>query len=64
MIWRPRSSVRSQRRREDGRPVLSLGVRVGYWPCLRAPFIRLDLGPRIVEVWVGWPSYFAKDWCP
>ncbi len=55
--WRPRATARRQQRREDGRHVWSFGLKVGYWPCLRAPFVRLDVGPTIVEFWVGWRSY-------
>lgn len=57
MTWRPRLSLREQKRREDGFPVLSLGLAAGYWPCLQAPFVRIDVGPLIIEAWVGWPSY-------
>lgn len=51
--------VRSQRKRQDGRLVWAFGARVGYWPCLKALFIRFDLGPIIAEAWVGWPTYLV-----
>lgn len=36
---------------------MSLGVRVGYWPCLRGPFVVLDLGTHRIDIWWGLPSY-------
>jgi len=50
---RLRATIRRQRQRDDGRHVLGFGLRFGYWPCLHAPFVRLDFGPFIAEVWHG-----------
>lgn len=58
---RLRANVRRQRRREDGAHTIALGVRAGYWPCLGAPFFRVDLGPCIFEVWFGRPSYLPWE---
>ncbi len=55
--WRPRLDVRGQRQRSDGRRVWSMGARLGYWPCLQAPFIRVDVGPFIIEACVGRRGY-------
>jgi hypothetical protein len=35
----------------------SIGLRVGYWPCLGGPFVAVDLGSHRVEVWYGRQSY-------
>lgn len=40
-----------------GTRVQALGLKVGYWPCLRAPFISLCVGSRIIDLWWGLPSY-------
>lgn len=35
------------------RHVIAFGVRVGYWPCLRAPFISLSVGTWQFDLWHG-----------
>lgn len=55
--WRPRSMARRSRQRADGRYVWNFGLRVGYWPCLRAPFVTIDYGTHALDLWVGWRSY-------
>lgn len=56
--WRPRwMTRRTKQRPEDGKYAQSFGARVGYWPCLRAPFVSIYAGSRVFEVWVGWASY-------
>lgn len=57
MTWRPRATARRQQQRSDGKHVLGFGLRAGYWPCLRAPFVRLDFAHYIFEVWVGYRSH-------
>lgn len=39
------------------RHVLGFGARLGYWPCLRAPFVQVSIGSHIFEAWFGLPSY-------
>lgn len=39
-----------------GRHVIALGIRFGYWPCLRAPFVTLTLLRWHLDVWFGLPS--------
>lgn len=34
-----------------------LRVGVGYWPCLRAPFVQVAVGKHLFELWYGLPSY-------
>lgn len=55
--WRPRASVRAATRSPEGKPVLAFGLRVGYWPCLRAPFLELAFHRWRIDLWVGLPSY-------
>lgn len=31
--------------------VLHFGVRVGWWPCLRSPFVEVALGPWTCAIW-------------
>lgn len=33
----------------DGKHVTHFGMRVGYWPCLRAPFIEFGFGRWVFE---------------
>ncbi len=40
-----------------GRPSWGFGLRVGYWPCLRGPYLQIALGTRRLDVWHGLPSY-------
>jgi hypothetical protein len=49
--------VRRSRQSKTGRHAQSLGLRLGYWPCLGAPFIGVDVGSWRVEVWWGLPGY-------
>lgn len=34
----------------DGRKLLSIGFRVGYWPCIYAPFIQVAIIYWKIEV--------------
>lgn len=47
----------------DERPltVRAIGVKFGYWPCLRAPFVELAFGRRRYEIWYGLPSYHTPQ---
>jgi hypothetical protein len=56
--WRPaRRSWHLQVRRNkaafDGRVALGFGLRAGYWPCLRAPFVQLQFFRWNVSLWHG-----------
>lgn len=35
----------------------ALGVRAGYWPCLKAPFFQVTLIFWQIDLWFGLPSY-------
>jgi len=56
MARRFRLEVRTSKER-DGRFALGYGLRVGYWPCLKAPFLQVAFYRWRVEVWHGLPSY-------
>ena len=48
--------ARSNPRRADGAPVIALGLRIGYWPCLKAPFVQVSFLAWRVEIWHGYES--------
>lgn len=43
----------------SGQHLLAFRFGIGYWPCLKAPFIQLCIGKWIVEAWHGLPSYYG-----
>ena len=51
------TAVRETSKKPNGPHVQQLGVRVGYWPCLRAPFVQVAFGHFMYELWYGEPSY-------
>lgn len=48
--------IRSSTRGEAGYAI-GHGLKFGYWPCLRAPFIQISFHRWIFEAWFGLPSY-------
>lgn len=40
----------------DGRQMMALGVRVGWWPCLNAVFLQVAFLYWRAEVWFGQPT--------
>ncbi len=54
-----RWQIRPLRRSPGGVPMLAFGVRVGYWPCLKAPFVQVVFAKWRAEVWFGLPTYKA-----
>jgi hypothetical protein len=40
-----------------GKHAVGLGVSVGWWPCYRSPYVKLDVGRHKISVWYGGPSY-------
>jgi hypothetical protein len=57
MSRRLRFAVLRTSKSPEGRHAWALGVRVGYWPCLRGPHITINIGTRRYYVWYGLPSY-------
>lgn len=41
----------------NGRHAVSVGIRIGWWPCLHGPFVSLDVITHRVDLWFGLPSY-------
>jgi len=35
----------------------TISVKVGYWPCLKAPFIQFTFWRCRMDIWYGLPSY-------
>lgn len=33
------------------------GIKIGYWPCLYAPFIEIAFNTKRYAIWYGLPSY-------
>ena len=44
--------------------VRAFGLQVGYWPCLRGPFVALAVNRLRYEVWYGLPSYLSPSDMP
>jgi hypothetical protein len=40
---------------------LGYGVRIGYWPCLRGPYVQLAFHCWRLELWYGLPSYKHEE---
>ena len=36
---------------------VSFGFRIGYWPCLKAPYIQIVFAGWRCDFWYGLPSY-------
>jgi len=43
---RLRTGVRKTRVSSDGKHALKFGLGVGYWPCLRGPYVQLYAGTQ------------------
>jgi hypothetical protein len=37
----------------EGKPITALGIRFGYWPCVKAPFVQVGLFKNTHEVWIA-----------
>jgi hypothetical protein len=52
-----RTMIRDNKRSPDGRPSIGFGARVGFWPCLEAPYLQVAFHRWRIEMWFGLPSY-------
>jgi hypothetical protein len=43
--------------RGDAGYAVGYGLKFGYWPCLRAPFVQVSFNRWVFEIWYGLPSY-------
>lgn len=48
--------MRKLRTKSERREVWSLGVRFGYWPCVKGPFIQINFGHYYRSFWFGLPE--------
>jgi hypothetical protein len=39
----------------------SFGVKFGYWPCFRAPFIEIAIDKRRYAAWYGYSGYAEAE---
>jgi hypothetical protein len=53
----PHAQARSLRKSPAGTRAFGLGVRVGYWPCLCAPYVQATVLFWQIDVWFGLSSY-------
>lgn len=45
------------RQSPEGRTALGFGIRIGYWPCLKAPYVQIAFALWRLDLWHGLPSY-------
>ena len=60
MTMRIRAATRTGKCSAEGRYTLAYGLRLGYWPCLKAPYIQVAFHRWRFELWFGLPSYLPK----
>lgn len=58
---RLRTKLQRNRRSDSGVTALGFGVRIGYWPCLKAPYVQFAVAFWRLDVWHGLPSYRSPD---
>ena len=51
------AKLRENKHSQDGRCAMGFGARVGYWPCLKAPFFQIEMLFWNFSLWYGLPSY-------
>lgn len=49
-----RFKLRHHKRSFEGKSAWALGARIGYWPCLKAPFIQISMLFWVIEIWHGY----------
>jgi hypothetical protein len=50
---------RSRTQQGTGRHAWTIGLRLGYWPCLKGPFVVVEIATHRFDFWYGLPSYEA-----
>lgn len=60
---RLRTQLRELKRSPEGSRAIGFGVRVGYWPCLFAPYAQATFLFWQFDIWYGLPSYKAALEC-
>lgn len=52
-----RAQIHHNKRDLGGVPSVGFGSRVGYWPCLRAPYVQIAFLFWRVDIWHGLASH-------
>lgn len=56
-IKRLRVQIYESQTSKDGRHSLGFGGRLGYWPCLNAPYVHFAFAKWRFDFWYGLPGY-------
>lgn len=56
-----RYQLERTKRSPQGTHAHGYGLRVGYWPCLKAPYVQVALAIWRLDVWHGLPSYRTEE---
>jgi hypothetical protein len=56
-----RVQLERTKRSPQGTHALGFGIRLGYWPCLRAPYVQFAFAIWRLDVWHGLPSYRGSE---
>jgi hypothetical protein len=48
---------RKSKTNDKGQHAVNLGVKIGYWPCLKAVFISVTVAHCVLDFWYGDESY-------
>lgn len=57
----PEQTVRKLRGMIKDMEYVSFGFRLGYWPCLKAPYVQIVFAGYRCDFWWGLPSYKRKE---
>lgn len=41
------------------RHAVAFGIKAGYWPCHKGPFITIEFATHRIDMWYGTPSFEA-----
>lgn len=52
--------VRRNKESPEHQPSIGFGLRLGWWPCLRGPYLQVAFLYWRLDMWHGLPSY--RDW--
>lgn len=64
MRRRLQSNARPLRKSKEGKTAWAVGVRFGYWPCMKAPFVQITTGHRVRSLWLSatkWDGVLPDD---
>lgn len=52
---------RSNTAPDSGNHAQSIGLRMGYWPCHKGPFVSVEFLTHRWDIWYGTPSTEKED---